>query len=64
MLWGLELIGSLAPFRFFFFRYPSVTIGPLVAQLLSFPIGRAFALLPDVTILGVRINPGPFSIKE
>ncbi|KIO25491.1 hypothetical protein M407DRAFT_210540 [Tulasnella calospora MUT 4182] len=50
--------------QFFFFRYPSVTIGPLVAQLLSFPIGRAFALLPDVRILGFRLNPGPFSIKE
>ncbi|KAG9041979.1 hypothetical protein FS837_011505 [Tulasnella sp. UAMH 9824] len=50
--------------QFFFFRYPSVTIGPLVAQLLSFPIGRAFALLPDVKILGFRLNPGPFSIKE
>ncbi|KAG8946224.1 hypothetical protein FRC04_011970 [Tulasnella sp. 424] len=50
--------------QFFFFRYPSVTIGPLVAQLLSFPIGRAFALLPDVKILGIRLNPGPFSVKE
>ncbi|KAG8844062.1 hypothetical protein FRB96_003295 [Tulasnella sp. 330] len=51
--------------QFFFFRYPSVTIGSLVAQLLSFPVGRAFALiLPDVSILGVRLNPGPFSIKE
>lgn len=53
------------PHRFFFFRYPSVTIGPLVAQLLSFPLGRFFAaVLPDVKILGVRLNPGPFTIKE
>jgi hypothetical protein len=51
-------------FRFFFFRYPSVSVGPLVAQLLSYPIGRAVALLPDVNILGFQLNPGPFSIKE
>jgi len=51
--------------QFFYFRYPSVAIGSLVAQLLVFPLGRAWArLLPDMTILGFEINPGPFSIKE
>ncbi|KAG8904835.1 hypothetical protein FRB99_001091 [Tulasnella sp. 403] len=51
--------------QFFFFRYPSVTIGPLVAQLLSFPLGRlAAAVLPDISIFGASLNPGPFSIKE
>ncbi|KAI5121403.1 hypothetical protein M0805_003175 [Coniferiporia weirii] len=51
--------------QFFFFRYPSVTIGNLVAQLLTFPCGRLWAyLVPDVTVLGVRLNPGPFTIKE
>jgi OPT family small oligopeptide transporter len=51
--------------QFFFFRYPSVTIGGIVAQLLSFPIGRAWArLMPNVKIFGSSLNPGPFSIKE
>ncbi|TFK38368.1 oligopeptide transporter [Crucibulum laeve] len=51
--------------QFFFFRYPSVTVTSIVGQLLIFPLGRAWArILPDVTILGVAINPGPFSIKE
>jgi OPT family small oligopeptide transporter len=51
--------------QFFFFRYPSVTIGGIVAQLLSFPIGRAWArLMPNVKIFGTSLNPGPFSIKE
>ncbi|KAF8972447.1 small oligopeptide transporter [Flammula alnicola] len=51
--------------QFFFFRFPSVQISGLVAQLLSFPVGRAAAAwLPNVTILGVRINPGPFTVKE
>ncbi|KAH8101387.1 OPT oligopeptide transporter, partial [Cristinia sonorae] len=51
--------------QFFFFRYPSVTIGSLVAQLLSFPLGRLLARIsPCVTIRGVPLNPGPFTIKE
>ncbi|KAF5313063.1 hypothetical protein D9619_003678 [Psilocybe cf. subviscida] len=51
--------------QFFFFRFPSVTIGAIVAQLLSFPVGRAAAaFLPNWTIFGVRINPGPFTVKE
>ena len=51
--------------QFFFFRFPSVSIGGIVAQLLSFPMGRAAAAwLPNVTIFGVKINPGPFTVKE
>ncbi|KAG8844061.1 hypothetical protein FRB96_003294 [Tulasnella sp. 330] len=51
--------------QFFFFRYPSVTISPLVSQLLSFPVGKLFAfILPNVHIFGIALNPGPFSIKE
>ncbi|GLB41159.1 putative OPT oligopeptide transporter protein [Lyophyllum shimeji] len=51
--------------QFFYFRYPSVAIGSLVAQLLVFPLGRAWArLFPNMTIFGIEINPGPFSIKE
>jgi OPT family small oligopeptide transporter len=51
--------------QFFFFRYPSVTVTGIVAQLLSFPIGRAWAkFMPNIKIFGVPLNPGPFSIKE
>ncbi|KAI9437044.1 OPT oligopeptide transporter protein-domain-containing protein [Lactarius indigo] len=38
---------------------------PLVAQLLSFPLGCAWARsVPGVRIFGVPLNPGPFSLKE
>ncbi|KAG6856129.1 hypothetical protein H0H87_007188, partial [Tephrocybe sp. NHM501043] len=51
--------------QFFYFRYPSVIVTGIVAQLLVFPIGRAWAkFLPNWKILGVSLNPGPFSIKE
>lgn len=37
----------------------------IVAQLLSFPIGRAWArYVPRVVIFGIPLNPGPFTIKE
>lgn len=37
----------------------------IVAQLLSFPIGRLWArVVPNVTVFGVRLNPGPFTVKE
>ncbi|THH31568.1 hypothetical protein EUX98_g2630 [Antrodiella citrinella] len=51
--------------QFFFFRFPSVQIGSLVAQLLSFPLGRLMArICPRITIFGFPLNPGPFTIKE
>ncbi|KAH6904577.1 small oligopeptide transporter [Coprinopsis sp. MPI-PUGE-AT-0042] len=51
--------------QFFYFRYPSVAIGGIVAQLLVFPVGRLwFRLLPNVKIFGCELNPGPFTIKE
>lgn len=37
----------------------------IVAQLLSFPIMRLWArTVPNVKIFGIKINPGPFTIKE
>ena len=37
----------------------------LIPQLLSFPIGKIWALyVPNVTVFGVELNPGPFTIKE
>ncbi|PAV19757.1 OPT oligopeptide transporter [Pyrrhoderma noxium] len=51
--------------QFFFFRFPSVSIGNLVAQLLSFPVGRLWArIIPNVTVFGLELNPGPFTVKE
>ncbi|KAF8841357.1 small oligopeptide transporter [Paxillus ammoniavirescens] len=49
----------------FFFRYPAVPITGIVAQLLSFPLGKLWeTYVPRKRILGVSLNPGPFSIKE
>lgn len=51
--------------QFFFFRFPSVTITGIVAQLLSFPMGRAAAAyIPRWSIFGLELNPGPFTVKE
>ncbi|KAK7065013.1 sexual differentiation process protein isp4 [Favolaschia claudopus] len=51
--------------QFFFFRFPGVTITGIVAQLLSFPCGRAAAAyLPNWRVFGVSLNPGPFTVKE
>ncbi|KAB8290067.1 hypothetical protein EYC80_010393 [Monilinia laxa] len=54
--------------QFFGLRYPSLSIGYVVAQLLVFPIGRAWEKLPRWRLplgpLSFDINPGPFSIKE
>ncbi|KAG1727749.1 OPT oligopeptide transporter [Suillus paluster] len=51
--------------QFFFFRYPSVNITGIVAQLLSFPMGRLWAaVVPNISVFGARLNPGPFTIKE
>ncbi|KAH7922249.1 small oligopeptide transporter [Leucogyrophana mollusca] len=51
--------------QFFYFRYPSVTISSIAAQLLSFPVGRAWAkVVPNWRVFGVQLNPGPFAIKE
>lgn len=53
---------------FFGLRYPSLSITYIVAQILVFPIGRAWERLPRWRVpLGkytFDINPGPFSIKE
>ncbi|KAH7107250.1 OPT oligopeptide transporter [Auriculariales sp. MPI-PUGE-AT-0066] len=66
--WVIGIIASIilpGMNQFFFFRYPSVLVGGLVAQLLSYPLGRLLAfILPSVKIFGVNLNPGPFTIKE
>ncbi|KAB8077449.1 OPT oligopeptide transporter protein-domain-containing protein [Aspergillus leporis] len=54
--------------QFFGLRYPSLTIGYVVAQLLVYPIGRAWEKLPRWRVplgkLSFDINPGKFTIKE
>jgi hypothetical protein len=62
VIWAMIIPGAN---QFFFFRYPSVTITGLVAQLLSFPLGRAWAaFVPKWKVLGIPLNPGPFNVKE
>lgn len=62
LIWAVIIPGLN---QFFFFRYPAVYVGGLVAQLLSFPVGCAWArFLPNVKVLGISINPGPFTVKE
>ncbi|KAK6203813.1 hypothetical protein LQW54_008727 [Pestalotiopsis sp. IQ-011] len=54
--------------QFFGLRYPSLSIGYVVAQLLVFPIGRAWEKLPRWRLplgrLSFDFNPGPFTMKE
>ncbi|KAJ7683983.1 OPT oligopeptide transporter [Mycena rosella] len=62
LIWAIIIPGLN---QFFFFRYPSVTVGGIIAQLLSLPLGRLWArFLPNVKIFGLDLNPGPFTIKE
>ncbi|KAI0247351.1 OPT oligopeptide transporter [Lactifluus subvellereus] len=51
--------------QFFFFRYPSFRLTLIVPLFLSYPICKAWArYLPKVSLFGVSLNPGPFTIKE
>ncbi|KAI0794846.1 OPT oligopeptide transporter protein-domain-containing protein [Abortiporus biennis] len=51
--------------QFFYMRYPTIVVSNLVAQLVSFPMGRAWArFMPRIRIFGISLNPGPFTIKE
>jgi OPT oligopeptide transporter protein len=37
----------------------------MIPLLLSYPIGKAWArYLPNVSLFGISLNPGPFTIKE
>ncbi|KZT03114.1 OPT oligopeptide transporter [Laetiporus sulphureus 93-53] len=62
VVWSIIIPGMN---QFFFFRYPSITVTGIVAQLLSFPVCQLWArIMPRVKIFGVSINPGPFTVKE
>lgn len=54
--------------QFFSLRYPSMSIGFIVAQVVSYPIGTVLAKLPDYKPSFLpeffRLNPGPYSRQE
>lgn len=61
---GLAFVNQL-----FTIRQPQITVMANVAQLLTYPVGKAAASwLPDIgfTLFGIRhsLNPGPFNKKE
>lgn len=80
VLTTIFVIAFAAVNQFFSLRFPTLSIGFIVAQLLSFPIGRVLATLPNIqplrktdTDISVHklswrswfdLNPGPYSIKE
>ncbi|KAF2141064.1 uncharacterized protein K452DRAFT_327313 [Aplosporella prunicola CBS 121167] len=58
---GLNMLFSL--------RNPSITISSLVAQLVSYPVGKLWEkCMPDrqFNVFGLKfnLNPGPFNVKE
>ncbi|KAJ4268685.1 hypothetical protein NW762_002752 [Fusarium torreyae] len=53
----------------FSLRQPSISIGPLIAQIVAWPMGHGWArFVPDreFTTFGIKwtLNPGPFNVKE
>ncbi|KAI8604603.1 OPT family small oligopeptide transporter [Dissophora ornata] len=70
--WVMGLISILALSfinQFFFFRESPMTVGSLVIQLISYPIGQFMArVLPTQPLrlfkFEFSLNPGPFNVKE
>jgi len=67
---GLTLVTLGASMNTLFsLRQPSISLGPLVAQIIAWPLGHAWAkVMPTrrFSLFGLRfsLNPGPFNIKE
>ena len=67
---GLSLVVLGASMNTLFsLRQPSISLGPLVAQVIAWPLGHAWAkVMPErrFSIFGLRfsLNPGPWNIKE
>ncbi|KAJ9101471.1 hypothetical protein QFC19_005122 [Naganishia cerealis] len=58
LFWAIIMAGVN---QFFFFRYPNIVIPAIIAQLLSFPMGKFLArVMPNKW----GLNPGPFNVKE
>ncbi|KAJ3268241.1 hypothetical protein HDV01_003237 [Terramyces sp. JEL0728] len=56
----LAFVNTIGSFRNNPFAIPST-----IANILAYPIGVFFAaILPDVSLFGIRLNPGPFNLKE
>lgn len=67
-MWVLGLlmttIGS-ALNLYFSLHSPSFYVSTLVTSVLAWPLGRAWDMvIPDVELLGVRLNPSTFNVKE
>ncbi|ODQ82773.1 hypothetical protein BABINDRAFT_178904 [Babjeviella inositovora NRRL Y-12698] len=53
--------------QFFSLHYPTISIDYVVAQVISFPIGKALEKLPDIRFPRApffNLNPGPFTPQE
>ncbi|OTA03224.1 OPT family small oligopeptide transporter [Trichoderma parareesei] len=67
---GLSLVIIGASMNTIFsLRRPTISIGPLVAQIIAWPIGHGWArFVPerDFSFFGIKwnLNPGPFNMKE
>ena len=64
----LVVVGASAN-TLFSLRSPSISLGPLIAQIISYPIGRAWEqFMPQkrYRTFGIdwSLNPGPFNVKE
>ncbi|KAI1102848.1 small oligopeptide transporter [Jackrogersella minutella] len=64
----LVLIGASTN-TLFSLRQPSIGLGALIAQIIAWPLGRAWErVVPDrrIKLLGLvcDLNPGPFNVKE
>ncbi|KAK9481136.1 OPT oligopeptide transporter protein-domain-containing protein [Lipomyces japonicus] len=47
------------------FRQPYFTLSAQVIQLLSVPCGQLAArIVPDISVFGIKLNPGPWTFKE
>lgn len=67
---GLALVVVGASMNTIFsLRQPSIGVGPLIAQIIAWPLGHGWArVMPEREFntfgLKWRLNPGPFNIKE
>ncbi|KAH9979452.1 OPT oligopeptide transporter [Lactifluus volemus] len=62
LIWAILIPGIDQVFEF---RYPTASIDIIFILLLSLPMGKAWAhYMPNVSIFGISLNPGPFTIKE
>jgi hypothetical protein len=62
LFWAIFLATCNSLFNF---RTSPFVVPNTVAILLSYPTGVFLArVLPDVKVLGISLNPGPFTVKE